>query len=53
MVNESLVRGNDVTCHAGPVKLYSVLSLVFRKNINVTVKNKATTIFHGLPSYRP
>ena len=52
MVNESIVRGNDVTCHAGPVVLYSVLSLVFRKKINVTVKNKATTIFHGLPSYR-
>ena len=40
---------NDVTCHAVPV----VYFLVFRKKINIIVKNKSTTIFHGLHSYRP
>ena len=36
MVYESIDHGNDVTCHAEPV----VLFLVFRKKINVIVKNK-------------
>ena len=49
MVYESIDHGNDVTCHAVPV----VLFLSFRKKINVIVKNKSTTIFHGLHSYRP
>ena len=49
MVYESVDHRNDVTCHAVPV----VLFLVFRKKINVIVKNKSTTIFHGLHSYRP
>ena len=47
MVFESIVHGNDVTCHAGPV----VLFLEFCKK-NVIVKNKSTTIFCGLHSYR-
>ena len=49
MVYESIDHRNDVTCHAVPV----VLFLVFRKQINVIVKNKSTTIFHDLHSYRP
>ena len=40
MVYESIDHGNDVTCHEVPV----VLFLVFRKKINVIVKNKLTTI---------
>ena len=47
MVYESIDHGNDVTCHAVPV----VLFLVFRNKINVIVKNKSTTIFHGLHSF--
>ena len=43
---EYLDHGNDITCHAVSV----VLFLVFRKKINVIVKNKSTTIFHGLQS---
>ena len=49
MVYESKDHGNDVTCHAVSV----VLFFVFRKKINVIVKKKSTTIFHGLHSYRP
>ena len=50
MVYESMNHANDVTCHAVLV----ILFLVFRekkKNPNVVVKNKSTTIFHGLHSY--
>ena len=47
MVYESIDHGNDVTCHAVPV----VLFLVFRKKINVIVKNKLTIVFHGLHFY--
>ena len=49
MVYESIDHGNDVACHAVQV----VLFLVFRKKINVIVKNKSTTIFHGVHSYSP
>ena len=49
MVYESIDHGNDVTCHAVPV----VLFLVFCKKISVILKNKSTSIFHGLRSYRP
>ena len=49
MLYERIYHGNDVTCHAVPV----VLFLVFRKKKNVIVKNKSTTIFHGLRSHRP
>ena len=48
-VYENKDHGHDITCHTVPV----VLFLVFRKIINVIVKNKSTTIFHGLHSYRP
>ena len=48
MVYESINHGNDVNCHA----VLIVLFLVFRKKTpNVVVKNKSTTIFHGLHSY--
>ena len=41
---EGTDHGSDVTCHAVPVAMF----LVFRNKINVIVKNKSTTIFHGL-----
>ena len=44
MVYESVDHRNDVTRHAVPVVLF------FRNKINVIVKNKSTTIFHGLDS---
>ena len=48
MVYESINHGNDVTCHAVLVVLFLVSR---KKNLNVTVKNESTTIFHGLHSY--
>ena len=46
-MNERIDHENDVTCHAVPV----VLFLFFRKKkININVKNKSTTILHGLHS---
>ena len=43
MVYESIDHGNDVTCHA----LFSE-KLRRKFKINVIVKNKSITIFHGL-----
>ena len=49
LVYKSIHHGNDVICHAVP----DVYFLVFRKKTNIIVKNKSTTIFNGLHSYRP
>ena len=46
MVCESIDHGNDATCQAMPVVL-----LRRKLKRNVIVKNKSTTIFHGLQSY--
>ena len=49
MVYESIDHGNDVICHVVSV----VLFLIFRKKKSVIVKNKSTTIIHGLYECRP
>ena len=47
---KSIDHGNDATCHPVPVAFFVFVFLFFRKKIiNVIVKNKSTTIFHGLP----
>ena len=48
-VYESIDHGNDVICHVVSV----VLFLIFRKKKSVIVKNKSTTIIHGLYECRP